>query len=78
MGDALVSMLRNDPEKHVIVTSREERAVRGNITYVQGNAHNMEFLNSLLSRKYAAIIDFMSYGTGEFEKRVDRLLDATD
>lgn len=47
--------------------------------FITGNAHNLTFLQSLLSQnQWDAIIDFMSYSTEEFKGRAKLLLDATN
>ena len=77
IGTHLVDCLR-DTEYAVIVTSRLERQSEGNITYVRGNAHDIEFLNGLLSERYVAIVNFMTYTSEEFKYVAPLLLDATD
>lgn len=62
----------------VYVTSRGRDGNEGSIRYIRGNALNMEFIESVLSQRWNAIVDFMIYSTGEFQSRLERLLDATD
>mgnify|MGYP000346824737 CR=1 FL=1 len=60
---------------HVCVTSRKVHKSTDNVTYYQGDAHNDNFLKSILkNEKWLAIIDFMHYGTEEFKKRYQLLL----
>jgi len=60
------------------VTTRKHRPDKGNVEYAQGNAHDMTFLERLLSAKqWDAIVDFMVYDTEEFRRRVQRLLCST-
>lgn len=62
-----------------LVTSRSRHPDTENIKYMVGNAHDDIFLEKILSiQKWDAIIDFMSYSTLEFEKRVNKLLLATN
>ena len=68
MGEHLVQLLRNT-DNVITVTSRKERDNLDNIRYAQGNAHEMPFLNELLKEHYDVIVDFMSYGTEEFESK---------
>ena len=77
IGAHLVDCLR-DTEYAVIVTSRRERHSEGNITYVRGNAHDIEFLKGLLTERYVAIINFMTYKSEEFKDVAPLLLGATD
>lgn len=77
MGVHLVEILSQRGEE-VFVTSRRVRPSHDNITYIQGDAHDDGFLESLLSRqRWDAVVDFMVYSTAEFQKRMPLLLDAT-
>lgn len=78
MGTPLTEILA-DQGNIVFVTSRKQHSSQnGNIRYIAGNAKDDVFLHNLLSkRRYDVIIDFMSYKTDEFLKRVNVLLDAT-
>ena len=78
MGVDLVKILGERGED-VTVTSRSERkSAFENVQYVKGDAHDTEFLKSLLIAKYDAIVDFMVYNTEEFKARRDLLLDSTN
>lgn len=59
------------------ITSRGDRESEGNITYVKGNARDIDFLKSLLVGQWDAIVDFMVYDTATFKSRVDLLLNST-
>lgn len=73
MGKFLVKRL--SASYHVCVTSRKVHKSTDNVTYYQGDAHNDNFLKSILkNEKWLAIIDFMHYGTEEFKKRYQLLL----
>ena len=51
----------------VTVTSRKDRDSAEYVTYVKGNAHDVNFLTTLLERKrWDVIVDFMVYSTEEF------------
>lgn len=77
MGVHLVELLSQRGDA-VWVTSRRERPSRKNVTYVRGDAHNNDFLQTLLdSRQWDAIVDFMVYRTEEFRHRMSQLLAAT-
>ena len=43
----------------VFVTSRSARESKRNVTYIQGNAKELEFLTEICQRRWDAIIDFM-------------------
>ncbi|MDO3693636.1 NAD-dependent epimerase/dehydratase family protein [Wenyingzhuangia sp. chi5] len=76
MGVHLVDLLSKTQDK-VFVTSRSERDSYENITYIQGNANQDEFIAKLMQKKWDAIIDFMVYSTESFKNRVELLLKAT-
>lgn len=76
MGNHLVQIL-NDGKHDVFVTSRSQRQNRPGVTYIQGNAHDDNFLDQVLNMKrWDVIVDFMIYNTSEFACRVNLLLDA--
>lgn len=79
MGKFLVEELSN--RYQVEVTSRNKIANVGNIIYWHGDAHNNDFLNSILEKTtedYVAIVDFMHYTTNEFAQRYEKLLEHTE
>lgn len=57
----------------VFVTSRSKHE-DGAIHYICGNAHDIPFLDEVLSRKFDCIVDFMSYETDEFRSRAEKIL----
>lgn len=62
----------------VTVTSRKDRDSAEYVTYVKGNAHDVNFLTTLLERKrWDVIVDFMVYSTEEFRDRAELLLKST-
>lgn len=74
MGTHLVQLFKNT-EDNVFVTSRRHRDDFSNIHYLQGNAHELEFLGKVLNlKKWDTIVDFMIYSTSEFSDKVDLLL----
>lgn len=74
MGNHLVGIL-SDGGHDVYVTSRNFRRGKDGVTYVKGNAHDMDFLNSLLTlKKWDVIVDFMIYSTSEFTQKAELLL----
>lgn len=77
MGVDLIEVLAERGD-HIDVTSRKERHLEHpNINSIQGDAHDMEFLGRILDEKYDVIVDFMIYGTQEFEERVSQLCGGT-
>lgn len=61
------------------VTSRKARTSNlSSLVYIEGNAHNMDFLNEVVQlRSWDAIVDFMSYTCEELEQRIMLLLNNT-
>lgn len=78
MGKNLVEVLRQQENIHIVVTSRQKHKDTENVTYRQGDAHNIEWLQQILQeREWDAIVDFMIYTTEEFKQRIEILLEAT-
>lgn len=77
MGVHLISIF-SDLEIESVVTSRRNRESRGCVKYVQGDARDVSFLNTLLAEKWDAIVDFMVYSTSEFKERFEDLLTSTN
>lgn len=76
MGIHLVRFLEENNHQ-VFVTSRSCSSKGNNIHYIQGNAHNEEFLSSLLEKHWDVIVDFMVYTTLVFQKRYLQILKST-
>lgn len=78
MGNHLADDLRKNGES-VVVTTRSSRKSNDEIRYLQGNAHDIDFLKRIIKEEdYECIVDFMSYSTKEFRERRDLLLNATE
>lgn len=75
MGTHLVCLFENT-NNEVWVTSRREIKDRHNVKYLQGNAHDLNFLKNVLNQPVDIIIDFMIYTTAEFKGRVNFLLNS--
>jgi len=75
MGQHLVQLLTKNKTR-ITVTSRSKKKSYGNISYIEGDAHNKEFLNLLLLTKWNVIIDFMVYTIDEFTHRAILLLNS--
>ena len=77
MGVHLVNLLSKQ-ECEITVTSRSRRKSKDNIEYIQGNARDVDFLQTtILNKKWDVIIDFMVYSTPLFKERAELLLQAT-
>jgi nucleoside-diphosphate-sugar epimerase len=76
MGIYLVQLLNNNGIE-TVVTSRHAKSAEGKIRYIQGNAHDLEFLQKILQEHWDVIVDFMVYSTTSFKERVDLFLQAT-
>lgn len=76
MGVHLVELLSKSGYE-TFVTTRSKRSSVTNIHYIQGNAHNTEFLQTILQEHWDVIVDFMVYSTSDIKERVKFLLEAT-
>jgi nucleoside-diphosphate-sugar epimerase len=77
MGMHLVTLLSKNGIK-TFVTSRKARESNDHITYIQGDAHDIDFLEVILKEHCDAIVDFMVYTTSNFKDRVNLFLNATN
>lgn len=77
IGNSLVKKY-NEAGINVYVTSRREHKDFGSIHYIKGNAMDDSFLQRICSeRLWDAIVDFMSYKTEFFSRRVNVFLKST-
>lgn len=77
MGKALVELL--DKTKYEIYVTSRKQHNRDDVTYLQGNAHDLVFLESVLNlHKWDSIVDFMVYQTSEFEHIISKVLNKTN
>jgi nucleoside-diphosphate-sugar epimerase len=74
MGVHLVKLLAGNGAE-TFVTSRRSHT-DGKVRYIQGNAHDIGFLQTVLQEHWDAIVDFMVYTTSHFNERVHVLLGA--
>ena len=78
MGVYLVDYLANNPNNHIVITSRStHNSERENIQYVLGNARENEFVETLLTDNYDVVVDFMNYNIDDFASRYVKLLAST-
>jgi nucleoside-diphosphate-sugar epimerase len=77
MGSHLTNILAENGDE-VYVTSRNTHNKKLKINYIVGNAQDDSFLKEILHERWDVIIDFMSYSTATFKRRVEHLLNATD
>ena len=61
----------------IYITSRKEHESTEDVIYITGNAKEKAFVDTLLSQRFDAIVDFMIYKTKEFEERCHDFLDST-
>lgn len=77
MGDYLKDELLNAGDD-VYITSRRPHQSVDNLHYLCGDAHDTDFLKSVVGEiKPDVIVDFMVYGTAEFRVRFEYLLSHT-
>lgn len=74
IGTALIEQLKKDKTCQLYVTTRSIRKNTENVQYITGNAHDTDFIKSVLAHQYDAIIDFMHYTSEEFDKRMNLFL----
>ena len=75
MGKEIVALLAKNRENCVKVTSRQKFDSNENITYLQGNAMEMGFIEPLLkNEKFDVVVDFMLYSVMQFRERYELLL----
>ena len=76
MGKALVELL-DKAENEIYITSRKKHE-SSEVVYLQGDAHDFEFLDETLSlHLWDSIVDFMVYQTSEFENVIKKVLPRT-
>lgn len=64
-------------KQNVVITTRANRKSSEFIKYRQGDAKNIDFLNTLLEEKWDVIVDFMIYNETELKERIEKLLNST-
>ncbi len=77
IGSYLSQILCKNGISHSI-TSRRERTNSEYITFIKGNAHDLDFIQTLCKEHWDVIIDFMAYKTDEFERHINTLLNSTN
>lgn len=76
MGSHLGEILSSN-KQNVVITTRANRKSSEFIKYRQGDAKNIDFLNTLLEEKWDVIVDFMIYNETELKERIEKLLNST-
>lgn len=76
MGTHLVKLLYGNGFE-TVVTTRKSIKTETKIQYLQGNAHDIDFLKKVLKESWDVIVDFMIYSTADFKTKVELLLNAT-
>lgn len=77
IGNHLMKIL-SDKGFDVFVTTRKSKLNHDNITYIEGNALDDNFINSILNQHWDVIVDFMLYSNNQFYKRFESYLKATN
>lgn len=79
IGTPLITILRQNPDIKICVTSRSEHPSEENVQYLKTDALNpRELENILMQNHWDAVIDFMIYSEQVFRKRIGLLLNSTD
>lgn len=78
MGAVLAPLLAQKPDHRIYVTSRRKMNNLKNITFLKGDAKNLDFLVPLLEEKqFDVVCDFMLYSVDELKSRITQLLSKT-
>lgn len=77
MGVPLVKKLAEQGNEIYVTTRKTRKSDYVNVHYIQGDAHNLNFIMTLLNSDYDIIVDFMVYCTQEFKERVQIFLNST-
>ena len=78
MGVYLQEYLQKEPETEIYITSRSKRISSEKVHYLQGNAHDFNFLEkALIDIKPNAIVDFMVWNSENFKQASSLLLKNT-
>lgn len=79
MGVYLQEYLQKEPETEIYITSRSKRISSEKVHYLQGNAHDFNFLEkALMDIKPDAIVDFMVWNSENFKQASSILLKNTN
>lgn len=78
MGSHVCAALALRGWEVVATTRRHYSSTAEGLTYAVGDAHDSLFLEGLLSKRWDAIVDFMVWGTPEFQHRYPCFLSSTD
>lgn len=77
MGKHVSELLRTKGY-NIFITSRVKRANSGSVSYLQGNAKELEFIRKLCQKHWNVIIDFMVYSIDELKERINIIFESTD
>jgi len=79
MGVYLQEYLQEEPNTEIYITTRSKRISSERIHYLQGNAHDFNFLEKILTEiKPNAIVDFMVWNSENFKQASSLLLKNTE
>lgn len=68
IGTSIIDVLGNNNQYEITVTSRQNRISEySNVLYLQGNANELEFLNTIPDDSYDVLVDFMNYRNENLE-----------
>lgn len=78
MGQYLVPYLADMGYAVTAVSLEDEKPCRECVDCVKGDAKDLGFLSSLLSKKFDAVVDFMIYGNNTFQNYYELFLENTE
>lgn len=75
IGSSIIEVLANNTQYEITVTSRSNRfSSYSNVSYLYGNANELDFLNTIPDDSYDILIDFMNYRNENLERNINKLL----
>lgn len=77
IGRPLVRILAEQGHEVLVTTRKHRDSENTRIRYIQGDAHDIEFMSDVLREKPDVVVDFMVYTTTQFKERVDLYLGST-
>ncbi len=75
IGSSILEVLGNNEQYEITVTSRQNRISEyNNVTYLYGNANELDFLNTIPDDSYDVLVDFMNYRNENLERNIYKLI----
>lgn len=76
IGESILSIIGNNKNYSITVTSRAQRISKyNNVKYICGNANDLNFINTFENNSYDVLIDFMNYRNEILEANISKLIE---